>query len=250
MLGEAFQGLGGAVIGAVGDLFGGHLGSQAAERRQDDAQTFSAQQFATRYQTTVKDMQAAGLNPMLAYSQGGGTAPSGTSAPGGDFGKPGTSFNQGRLSSAQAASVEAGIDNVRAETDRIKVDTQLKRAQMMKEESQVPFYGASADELRSRVNLQESQAKKIAEEIKNIPAEGDRIVAAAKMLGRQAALMHNQSLTEERRYEQIEQLARKTLLEANLLALDEKAANQLGNLGREFGQLKPVIDVILKLLRR
>ena len=32
---------------------------------------------STQYQTAVKDMQAAGLNPMLAYSQGGAGTPSG-----------------------------------------------------------------------------------------------------------------------------------------------------------------------------
>lgn len=38
---------------------------------------FQAQQRATAYQTAVKDMMAAGLNPMLAYSQGGASNVSG-----------------------------------------------------------------------------------------------------------------------------------------------------------------------------
>ena len=91
MLGDMFKGLGGAITGGLGDLVSGFLGAQSAQRRQEDAQEFSAQQFASRYQTTVADMKAAGLNPMLSYSQGGGTAPSGTSASGGDFGRIGTS---------------------------------------------------------------------------------------------------------------------------------------------------------------
>ena len=64
----------------LGGLAGGLLNNFFAGSRQEDAQDFSAQQFSQRYQTTVKDMQAAGLNPMLAYSQGGGTAPTSSAA--------------------------------------------------------------------------------------------------------------------------------------------------------------------------
>jgi hypothetical protein len=53
----------------------------AAQQNQASANAFSANQFATRYQTTVKDLQAAGLNPMLAYSQGGGSPPTAQAAP-------------------------------------------------------------------------------------------------------------------------------------------------------------------------
>lgn len=41
---------------------------------------FQANQSATAYQTATKDMKAAGLNPMLAYSQGGAQAMSGSTA--------------------------------------------------------------------------------------------------------------------------------------------------------------------------
>lgn len=74
----------GAVAGpAIGSLIGGGLGligqnkaNEANEAMMNQANAFSAQQFATRYQTTVKDLEAAGLNPMLAYGQGGGSPPS------------------------------------------------------------------------------------------------------------------------------------------------------------------------------
>ena len=65
----------GGVIGAVSNLFGTQQTNQANTDIANQANQFSAQQFATRYQTTVKDLQAAGLNPMLAYSQGGGSPP-------------------------------------------------------------------------------------------------------------------------------------------------------------------------------
>lgn len=74
-----FDGIVSSVVGGLGQLIGGQ---QANQKNWDIAQAnndWSAQQFATRYQTTVKDLQSAGLNPMLAYGQGGGSPP--TAAP-------------------------------------------------------------------------------------------------------------------------------------------------------------------------
>lgn len=61
-----------------------YLGAQDTNQARRDiaseANAFSAQQYATRYQTQVKDMQAAGLNPMLSYMQSPGSAPVGQQA--------------------------------------------------------------------------------------------------------------------------------------------------------------------------
>lgn len=65
-----------AVIGGVMDMVGGKQTNQANRDLTNSANEFSAQQFATRYQTTVQDLTKAGLNPMLAYGQGGGSPPS------------------------------------------------------------------------------------------------------------------------------------------------------------------------------
>jgi len=68
--------MGGSVIGGLGSFLGQQSANRTNEMLADEANAFSAQQFATRYQTTVNDLKAAGLNPMLAYGQGGGSPPS------------------------------------------------------------------------------------------------------------------------------------------------------------------------------
>ena len=71
-----FDGVVGSVIGGVADILGQQQTNQQNIALQNQANAFSAQQFATRYQTTVQDLEKAGLNPMLAYGQGGGSPPS------------------------------------------------------------------------------------------------------------------------------------------------------------------------------
>ena len=50
--------------------------ARAAAQRQMD---FQERMFKNRYRYTMADMRAAGLNPILAYQQGGGSPPSGAS---------------------------------------------------------------------------------------------------------------------------------------------------------------------------
>jgi len=103
----------GSILGSVG---GAILDNIFASNRQEDAQSFSAQQYATRYQTQVKDLQAAGLNPMLAYGQGPGSAPTSSPAsPGSNFTQAAGQHLQSQLNSAQIANINADTANKAAQ---------------------------------------------------------------------------------------------------------------------------------------
>jgi hypothetical protein len=229
----------GPIIAAGGDLLGGFLSSQASQRRQEDAHNFSAHQFATRYQTTTADMKAAGLNPMLAYSQGGGSPAGGVSASGGDFGRPGTAAVnadlQTKMNSAQVANIEA--------------DTLNKRALAGLIEAQISQTGASADSLRTGINVMDAQFKEIVSRTENYPLEGQRLKTLVQQLASSANLMQEQGLTQSTVRSQLFALIGKLKSETKLLDLDYQAADSLGNIGREAGQLKPIVDVLLQVLK-
>ena len=69
----------GSIIGAVAGLAGGILQNRAGRSAAGRQMSFQEQMASTRYQRTMADMRAAGLNPMLAYAQGGGPVPGGAS---------------------------------------------------------------------------------------------------------------------------------------------------------------------------
>ena len=230
-----------------GSLLGGFFNNQAASSRQEDAQAFSAQQYATRYQTTVKDMQAAGLNPMLAYSQGAGTAPSSSAASSSGYGDIGSTVNQSRIASAQVANVAADTENKKAQTANIDADTALKRAQTFLATAQEGLAGANADQARANIGYLETQSKRIVEEIKNIPKEGDRLDALVKNLSAEYNLILEKTHNTVQATQQLKWLAVKTMLESDLTGFDVKAAQDLGNLGRYSKEGKVVLDVLRML---
>jgi len=228
----------GALLSSVG---GALLGHGLAKDRQADAQDFSAQQFANRYQTTVQDMKAAGLNPMLAYSQGGGNAPtsSAASAQSSDLSQ---AYLQSKLNSAQIANIEAQTAKTQAETNIIS-ETGLDQAKATLNKTLVDA-GLSSSQI-AKVN---SETQNIIQSLNNIKSEDERLKQAAKMLNQQSQLFSQQTMTEAQRVKLVEEQAKLVVAQTGLANLEIDAAKSLGNIGREFGQLKPVIDVLLQLI--
>jgi hypothetical protein len=244
-----FDGIGTALTSGLLSVFGGERRNQAQAEQAQSANAFSAQQFASRYQTTVKDMEAAGLNPMLAYSQGGGSPPSGQQAQMQDTITPGVeSFNRTRATAAQNAVQNAQVKNIEADTENKQAQSANIRADTLLKGAQENLAGVSADQARTNIAYLETQSKRIIEEIKNIPKEGDRLDALVKNLGQEYNLIVERTHNTKAATDQIKWLAVKAMLEGDLLNLDLKAATDLANVGRYSKEGKIVLD-ILRLMK-
>lgn len=120
------------MLGAIlGSAALGFLGNERTNRANadmaGDQMAFQERMSNTSYQRAVGDLKAAGLNPMLAYSQGGASTPPGSKA---EFTN---SLGTGIGSAAQAVQMEqgkaqveqtkAGVENINAQTAKIRSET-------------------------------------------------------------------------------------------------------------------------------
>lgn len=68
----------GAAVSGLASYIGGQQQNKAAEAASARQMDFQERMSNTAYQRAMADMEKAGLNPILAYKQGGATTPSGS----------------------------------------------------------------------------------------------------------------------------------------------------------------------------
>lgn len=226
--------LSGLIDGGI-NLVGNWLNNEAAEDRQNAAQGWSAEQYAKRYQTQVKDLEAAGLNPMLAYAQSPGASPTGQAAPTTNLASGVMSaYRQAEMNNAQVANIEA--------------DTKNKAATAKLIEGQAAQAWSTAYMNQQQLGVISANAQKIMQETANLVSERARIEETIKLLGEQRknAIQEGKNLVEVN--SQIKATVANLRARTTLFDFDIQAAEFSDNFGRIANEYKEVIDVIQSMI--
>lgn len=234
-----------AVVGFADTLING----AQARQSQSIANDFSAQQFASRYQTTVADMKAAGLNPMLAYQQGGGNAPSGASQPG-IHSNIASAYTAGRTAPAQASRDYASAGEATSKIPLNEENAKLAAATVSKVEQDISYSKSDQERVKAVILNLGQEYQNLMKQNWNLTEIGNQLRASidlmkaqagnqnmqAALAGAQDALQKQLKLSEEHRTE--------------LLRIDKDAASSFGELGKTVGALEPFLKLVWAAFRR
>ena len=205
-----------SLIGSGLSFIGGQAQNAASAEAAARQMEFQKEMSDTSYQRQIKDLEAAGINPMLVTKLGGASTPPGAMP---SFVNPGLMAAQSfsAMQSSQAAKQQAET------SERLS-------------ESQVKQVDAATDKIR--------------EEIKNIPIEGQRLKEMVYLVARQTDYYQHLGYSEAQRTDMVKATIQKLIAETDLIKFDVQAAQQLDNLGREVKQLEPIVNIIKALIGR
>jgi hypothetical protein len=204
-----------APVASAGAAVLGYLGQQ--KTNDDNAEiaasnnAWSAEQYAKRYQTMTADLKSAGLNPMLAYSQSPGSAPTAQAV---QFQNPMSAATQGYQQVASASQANAEVDRVKQSTAYI-----------------------------------EQQTQNLKEEFKNIPLTGNQINMFVAKMESERQLLLQKKLTEVEAGNQIRAMISKIDKETRLLTNQVEVEDSLSNIGRYSKELGPISQLLLNAMR-
>lgn len=149
--------------GLIGGLVGGALNYQGAREANKMNQKISREQMGfqkastqeqmafqermsnTAYQRSIEDMKKAGINPMVAFMQGGASTPSGASSSGSNY------EYKNKFSGALSTALQA--KSVAAQTAQTEALTEIAKAALVEKKLEAEMYTTKAGKILKGIQM-------------------------------------------------------------------------------------------------
>ena len=239
---------GGPVGAAIGSAVGSGISSASAEsgaRQRNDAQVqlqreqldWQERMSNTAHQREMKDLEAAGLNPILS-ARAGASTPVGSPVPQLENEK-----SSGFASALQAQSVNAQIQQVKSNTDLNEAAAMKAKAEAWTELLRPELFGAQTSSAKAMTGQYEMLSERVRYEIKEIEARIENLRASTGKTKQDTFT----SATQEDLNKQLRELRMVETLLGKYQVNEAKASSEFykeGALGEHSKPLRLLLEII------